>query len=155
MFDVYPETSPIKVDCGPTCLKMLLAYYGTEVELNTLIAECNLKLDGCTGKDLLAAGRKHGLDMRAYNMSVDVLIKQDRPSIIWWRYSHWCVFCGTDDEGKCVICNPDRGRYGIDKQSFSGFYSGIALFNGEPYDIDHFAEDYFCENEPEPEYFEA
>ncbi len=65
-------------------------------------------------------------------MSADELIRQDRPAVIWWRYGHWCVFCGQDDQGRVVICNPDRGRYGIDPGSFASLYSGVALFNGEP-----------------------
>ena len=136
MFDVTPVTSIKPTDCGATCLKMLLAYYGTEVDLDKLIIECNTKLSGCTAGDLIRAGKAHGLDMKAYAMDAEELIRQDRPAIVWWKYGHWCVFCGTDEAGKVAICNPDRGRYRMSAELFTAFYTGISLWNGVPADID-------------------
>lgn len=135
MFDVKPITSKIPIDCGATCLKMLLAYYGNYVDLSTLIKDCDTKVVGCTAGGIKRAGVKHGLDIHAYNISAEELIRQDRPAIIHWKANHFCVFCGIDEDGKVVICNPDRGRYGIPVKSFSSFYYGVALFNGEPNDL--------------------
>lgn len=135
MFDVKPITSPRPTDCGATCLAMLLDYYGTEVPLEDLIRECNTRLIGCTAADINRVGRAHGLDMRAWEEDAASLLAQDRPAIIWWRYSHWCVFCGLDDNGDVVICNPDRGRFPLDADSFATLYSGVALTNGEPQDL--------------------
>ena len=132
MYDVIPVTSKKPTDCGATSLKMLLAWYGLDVSLEELIAACRTRIVGCSAADLLRVGKSRGLDMKAYQMSADELIRQDRPAIIWWRYNHWCVMCGRDDQGRVVICNPDRGRYGIDQGSFAALYSGAALFNGEP-----------------------
>lgn len=135
MFDVTPVTSPKQLDCGATCMKMLLSYYGTDVPLNTLIRECNTRVIGCSGKDLMQAGRKHGLDMMAFQMDAEELIRQDRPAIIHWKHTHWCIFCGMNDKGEVVICNPDRGRYPLDAGTFASFYTGVALFNGDPEDL--------------------
>lgn len=135
MYDVTPITSDIERDCGPTCLKMLLAYYGEDVPLSDLTRECKVGIVGCSGADLLRAGRVHGLDMKAFQMDAEDLIRQDRPAIIWWKYTHWCVMCGKDNDGNVVICNPDRGRFGIDPESFAVLYTGIAIFNGEPNDL--------------------
>ena len=135
MFDVKPITSPYQVDCGPTCLKMLLDYYGTEVDLEQLIKECNTRMIGCSAKDLMRVGKAHGLDMICFKMDADEVARQDRPSSIWWKYGHWCVCCGQDENGQVVICNPDRGRYRMSLNLFTAFYTGVALFNGEPHDI--------------------
>lgn len=135
MFDVKPITSPKPTDCGATCLKMLLDYYGQDVSLDQLIEECNTRMSGCSGKDINVAGRLHGLDMKAFKMDTAELIRQDRPAIIWWRYNHWCVMCGVDARGDVVICNPDRGRYPIDPETFATMYTEIALFNGDPADL--------------------
>lgn len=132
MYDVTPITSPKEVDCGPTCLQMLLAYYGEDIDLDTLIKECNVKISGCTGKDLMRVGNAHGMDMKAFKMDAEEIAVQDRPSIVWWLYNHWCVCCGLDENGQVVICNPDRGRYRMSQSLFKAFYSGVALFNGEP-----------------------
>lgn len=135
MFDVIPITSPNPTDCGATCMKMLLAYYGEDVPLDDLIKECNTRIIGCTAKDLLRVGRAHSLDMKAFKMDPEELVRQDRPSIIWWKYSHFVVLCGQDDEGKIVICNPDLGRYRMSFATFASFFTEICLFNGEPSDL--------------------
>ena len=135
MFDVLPVTSPNPTDCGATCMKMLLAYYGTDVPLDDLVKECNTRIIGCTAKDLLRVGRAHGLDMKAFKMDAEELVRQDRPSIIWWKYSHFVVLCGQDEEGKVVICNPDIGRYRMSFSTFASFFTENCFFNGEPHDL--------------------
>ena len=132
MYDVTVVTSPKTMDCGATCLKMLLSYYGTDVDLDVLTGELNTRVMGCTGKDVMRVGRAHGLDPVAYKMDAEELIMQDRPAIIWWRYYHFCVFCGKNAKGEPVIINPDRGRYAIDKGTFKSLYSEFAIFNGAP-----------------------
>lgn len=135
MFDVKPITSERPNDCGATCLKMLLDYYGIEVPLAELIKDCNTRIIGCSGKDILVAGRKHGADMTAWKMDAEELVKQDRPAIIHWKYCHWVVFCGKDDDGNIVICNPDRGRYKMSYGIFESFFTDYVLANGEPHDL--------------------
>ena len=135
MFDVLPITSSKAVDCGPTCLAMMLQYYGATYDMDSLITECNARLIGCTAKDILRVGRAHGLDMKSYKTDLDGLLTADRPAIIWWKYCHFCIYCGEDENGQVVICNPDRGRYRMSKGIFKAFYSGIALFNGDPEDM--------------------
>ena len=136
MFDVIPVTTDKMIACGPASLKMLLAYYGIDVPLETLIEECNTRIVGCTASDIMRVARAHGLtDIVCYQMDGDEVIRQDRPAIIWWRYTHFCVSCGRDDHGNAVICNPGRGRYPLDEESFCSFYSRVAIFNGEPHDL--------------------
>lgn len=133
MFDIIPVTSPLNLDCGPTCLKMLLKYYGEDVELSQLNEECHLRPGGCSAKDLMRVAREHGMnDIVTFKMDAAELVTQDRPAIIWWKFFHWCVFCGQDENGKIVIVNPDRGMYRMSKGLFTSLYSGIALFNGDP-----------------------
>ena len=136
MYDVTPITSEHPTDCGATCLKMLLDYYRIDVPLDQLIKECNTRLIGCTAADVLRAGRLHGVEMHAYKTDLDGILKVDRPAIIWWKRKHFCVLCGVDEGGNIVIINPDRGRYRMSKSLFGAWYSGIALFIGEPVDID-------------------
>lgn len=152
MFDVTLVTTRHQIACGPACLKMLLAYYGTDVDLDTLITECGVSVNGCTAADVLRVGRAHGLTaMAAYREGSDAVLRQDRPAILYWRHQHFVVYAGLNDAGEPVICNPGQGRYAIDVGSFNALYSGIALCNGRP--ADQFPADYFGENEPEPDYF--
>ena len=135
MFDILPVVSPRSTDCGATCLKMLLAYYGQDVALETLISETNTRLIGCSAKDLVRVGSAHGLDMKAWQTPAADLYDDDRPSIVWWMYNHWCIYAGLDDDGRVVIVNPDKGQYRVSKGVFKSFYSGVQLTNGEPQEV--------------------
>lgn len=135
VYDVTPITSSKKFDCGATCLQMLLNYYGTKVDLDVLTEELNTRLVGCSAKDMLRVGRVHGLDMKAWKETAEDVLKQDRPSIVWWKYCHWIIVCGVDDNGKVVICNPDKGRYRLSKSNFEVMYTGVCLTNGTPEDL--------------------
>lgn len=143
MYDVIPVTSDKPLDCGPTCLKMLLAYYGTDVPLEQLTEECGITVAGCTGADLMRVGRAHGLDMQCFSMDAAELVRQDRPAIVFWKHSHFVVFAGREDDGRVWVCNPDRGRYRMTEGTFAAIASGldahpgqvIGIFNGEPHDL--------------------
>lgn len=142
MFDVKPVTSERQTDCGPTCLKMLLEFYGINVELQQLIQECGVDIIGCSANDLTRVAREHGLtEITIYSMDAEELVKQDRPAIIWWCWNHFVVFCGKNDKGEIVICNPDRGRFPIDFGTFKTRMTGIkpgqgiSIWNGEPHEI--------------------
>lgn len=133
VYDVIPVTTSNQVACGPTSLKMLLEFYGIHVPLDQLIDECNTRLIGCALKDLMQVARAHGMeDVTAWKMDAPELILQDRPAIIFWGYTHFCVFCGRDDKGNVWICNPSRGKFPLDEGTFRSMCSEIALFNGNP-----------------------
>ena len=68
MYDVKPVTSPKPYDCGPTCLKMLLDYYGIDVPLEQLTRECAPTMVGTSAKTIMDVGRAHGLDMQCFSM---------------------------------------------------------------------------------------
>lgn len=134
IFEITPVTSARPTDCGATCLKMLLSYYGQDVDLETLIRDCHTGITGCSAKNIIEAGRKHGLDLKAWQCGPQDILDSDRPEIIWWMYNHWVLFGGVDDDGKVVIYNPDRGRYRVSRATFASFYTGVSLSNGDPRD---------------------
>lgn len=132
MYDVTPITTAHETACGPACLKMLMDYYGHVVPLDDLIRECSVKVIGVTMKDLKRVGNAHGMDMVAFKTDADDVLKLDRPAIIHWRYTHWVVFCGLNDEGDPVICNPASGRYSIPVDYFNVYFTDYMLTNGIP-----------------------
>ena len=135
MFDIPPITSPHPKDCGATCLKMLLAYYGIDVPLEQLVKECKTDFFGSSAKNIKNAGIAHGLDMAAWKSDAEGVLSSDRPTIIWWLFDHFVVYGGLDDDGKVVIYNPDKGRYRVSRGTFASFYTGVALSNGMPEDL--------------------
>ena len=154
MYDVKPFTTAHASACGPACLKMILVYYGKEIPFDTLVAECGITVTGTTISNLLRVGKAHGLDMRAYKMDAQDVLNLDRPAIIHWRYTHFVVFCGRDENGEPVICNSASGRFSLPIDDFKRFYTGYALTNGQ--NDDAFPEDYFGEKSEEPDnYFDG
>lgn len=149
MYDVATVTTEHATACGPACLKMLMGYYGKEADLNDLIRECGIAVTGTTLKQLMHVGNAHGLDMRAYRMDATDVLKLDRPAILHWRYTHFVVFCGIDDNGEPVIINSVSGRFPLPKEDFCRFYTGYVLTNGQNDDV--FPDDYFDENPQEPD----
>ena len=135
MYDVIPIITPHATACGPTCLAMLLGYYGIDVPPDDLIRECGVTVAGCTAKDLLRVGRAHGLDMKTYKETAEDAMSMDRPAILWWRYTHFVVFCGLSEKDEPVICNPSSGRFPISREAFARCFSGIALTNGDTGDF--------------------
>lgn len=159
MFDITPVTTKHSTACGPAALKMLLAYYGQDVPLETLIEECGVSVNGCSAATLLRVGKAHGIgdDFKAWQEDPADVLVQDRPAIIWWCYSHYIVFAGLNDKGEPVICNPSRGRYAIDAGTFKLLVSGIkegtcvALCVGKPLNMRRVAADNYAAGE----YFES
>lgn len=148
MFDVLPVTTDHATSCGPACIKMLLDYYKQDdVSLEDLIRECNVTTTGCTMGDVRRVGNAHGLNLIPYHCDAVSLMAQDRPAIIWWRYTHFVVFCGMNENDEPVICNPSMGRFPISKEAFKRFYSEVECCNGEPKDYAPRAERNYAKDE--------
>lgn len=152
MYDVIPVTTAHPTACGAAALKMLLAYYNIEADLDQLVTELGIGVAGCTGNDIKRVGNAHGLDVRFYKMDADGVFATDRPLILWWRRKHFVVFCGMNKKGEPVICNPSSGQFPISVDAFKRLFSEIAFSNGKTDDI--FPDDYFGENTPTPDYFD-
>lgn len=125
MFDIKLTTTRHTTACGPACLKMLLDYYGVEVPLETLIEECGITVNGCSVATLKRVAQAHGLDASIWKEPPGDVLTQDRPGIVWWRYTHYVVYGGLNDKGEPVLFNPSRGRYAIDAGTFAVMATGI------------------------------
>ena len=132
MFDIDVITTPHATDCGATCLAMLLSYYGIKVSVADLISEVGVSSVGCTARSMRIVGNMHGLNLNAYGWGGAVVASMDRPSICWWRYRHFVICCGKDENGKVVIIDPDKGRYRLSVDSFAKLFTNVSLFNGIP-----------------------
>lgn len=140
MFDIELVTTRKAAYCGPCCLKMLLEYYGIEADVDELAAELGVRIGGCSGGDMLRVGRARGLvELKAYNEPPAEMLTQDRPGIVWWEYNHFVVVAGMNEKGEAMVCNPTRGRYPLDVETFT---NKCAKLEGGQYVI-------FCNGQPE------
>lgn len=115
------------VECGAASLAMVLAYYKRYIPLERLRIDCNVTRDGSTAKYIAKAAQKHGLQVKAYRMSVEDLQKRrDFPMILHWDFNHFLVLCGFRGN-QAVLHDPAAGEVSVDMERFTSSFTGVVL----------------------------
>jgi NHLM bacteriocin system ABC transporter peptidase/ATP-binding protein len=116
------------VECGAASLAIILSYYKKFLPLEKLRQDCGVSRDGSKASNVLAAGRKYGLECKGLKRRVETLKELDLPAILFWNFNHFLVLEGFDDENDCVYLNdPAEGPRVVDMKEFIGSYTGIVL----------------------------
>lgn len=112
-------------DCGPTCIKMLVKYFGKNASIQQLRELCNIDREGVSIKSIVYAAEKIGFDALAlkatiqkYNTLTDipVLEELEKPLICLWNDNHFVVVYKTKGE-YAFIADPARGLKKITLQN--------------------------------------
>ena len=56
------------VECGATCLAMVLTYYGRKTSVSECREFCGIGRDGLTARSIAQAARNYGLRVRAFSL---------------------------------------------------------------------------------------
>jgi len=85
------------MDCGPTCLKMILKYHGIDRSLSALRKDCFMSRKGSNLTDLALAAEKHGLkSIPIVSVGLkEILDAELFPSVIPWNGTHFVVLCAV------------------------------------------------------------
>lgn len=144
MFKFYKQYN--SMDCGPTCLKMIIKFYGKEISLQTLRELCNLDREGVSINAIINASEKIGLNAiglkSIINKSNDIdniplLEELSLPLIAFWNNNHFVVIYKIK-KGKVYIADPATGIYSIEllkikEHLFSeNNYAKVILFEPTP-----------------------
>lgn len=113
-------------DCGPTCLAMVLAYHGIDVDLSALREETNAGRDGVSARVLLDTGRRHGLIGRGVSTTVAGLRGLPAGSILFWNFGHFVVLERVVRD-HAEIVDPALGRRRIALSQVADSFTGVAL----------------------------
>ena len=128
-----------KMDCGPTCLRIIAKYYGREVPLERLRQASYIDREGVSLAGIKEAAKQIGLETFSVLITWEDLIeKAPLPCIVHWEGNHFMVVYRITPT-KVYISDPAKGKYSLSADAFKrGWLSaekkGIAMFL-EPMDI--------------------
>ena len=115
------------LECGASCLTMILAYYGKWMPPEQVRVDCGVSRDGSNAKNLLKAARNYGLNANGYRFEPESLRNEGTfPCIVHWDFNHFVV-CDGFKGNKVMINDPARGRIKITMEEFDRSFTGIAL----------------------------
>lgn len=98
------------MDCGPTCLKMVAAYYGKQLSLNYLRELSDVRSQGTSISGLTYASEKLGFKTLAAELSQEILLeKAPLPCILHWDHNHFVVLWHLT-ETHAYVGNPALGK---------------------------------------------
>ena len=133
----YQQTE--QLNCGPTCLRILLKYYGKNVSLQRVMSLSENTREGSTLYSLSSTAEDFGLKSFGAQLSPKTLAEEDTPlpCILHWQQFHYVVLYKVK-KNRYYLADPAVGKVVLSEDEFlSGWIgedanleteSGIALF---------------------------
>ena len=89
-FPLYTQHDAM--DCGPTCLRMVTAFYGRHFSLQSLRENCFISQQGVSMLGISEAAEKLGMHTIGLRIPISRLIEDvSLPCIIHWNQNHFVV----------------------------------------------------------------
>jgi NHLM bacteriocin system ABC transporter peptidase/ATP-binding protein len=114
------------VECGAACLGIILAHHGRWVPLEKLRVDCGVSRDGSNAANVMAAGKRYGLEAKAYKVELEAFSGITPPCILFWEFNHFVVLEGIGRD-RVYLNDPAFGRRTVTYEEFDKGFSGIAL----------------------------
>lgn len=125
-----------QMDCGPTCLRMIAAFYGKHYTLNEMREISFITHLGVSMLGISMAAEKLGFRTIGVQISFGQLVKEARlPCIVHWNQQHFVVIYRITQK-KVWIADPSAGKFKYSKEEFchcwlstkeDGVDTGVAL----------------------------
>jgi ATP-binding cassette, subfamily B, bacterial len=112
------------MDCGPTCLQMIGAYYGKHFSLNTLRQKSGIGKNGVSLLGISEAAESIGFSTIGVKLSYDQLLHEAKlPCIVHWGQNHFVIVVKKKDSKwrrrrSVVIADPAQGIMEINDTEF-------------------------------------
>ena len=118
------------MDCGPSCLKIILKYYGIDVPLEYLRGVSNLSNSGVSMKSLNDASRNLGFETLASKVDFDQLRNiVSLPCIAHWNQNHFVVIYKINNR-KVFLSDPGIGLISYAHSEFKQHWLEISSEQG-------------------------
>lgn len=120
MFTKFPnEIQHDKMDCGPTCLKLIAKFYGRFYPLHFIRDLCGTTREGISILNIVHAAEKLGMKSRAVRCSLNQLQEDiPLPAVVHWNDSHFLVVYKVD-KNNIYVSDPSKGLLKHPVKTFS------------------------------------
>lgn len=106
------------MDCGPACLKMVAAFHGKNVTMDTLRKKCYITKSGVSFLGLSEAADSLGFRTLGVKVPLDILKeKVPLPCIVHWRQKHFVVLYKINNN-TVFIADPATGLVKYSSEEF-------------------------------------
>lgn len=122
------------MDCGATCLKIVLKSYGKSISIHRIRSLCQTTKDGVNLLGISQAAEKLGMRSYGIKIAIEQLIQADLPCIIHWKQNHFVVLYKIKNN-KFYISDPtasslmvyERGEFTDNWYSTEDIKEGVIL----------------------------
>lgn len=141
-------------DCGPSCLAMILQYYGVSMDIDFLRIQCAIGKNGVSLGAISRVAEKIGFHSSGGMVSLHYLVNEvNFPCIVHWNQNHFVVVYKAQKKRNGEFCiyvaDPMKGLLSYNEEEFcehwvstqtNGEEKGVALLL-EPTDQFYFQKD--------------
>lgn len=120
-FTFYKQ--PDRMDCGPTCLRMVAKHYGRNVRVQTLRKLCEINKEGVSLLGISDAAEKIGFRTIGAKLKLANLHEVELPCILHWQQYHFVVLYRIK-KNKFFIADPSKGLLTADEKDFQLNWAG-------------------------------
>lgn len=106
------------MDCGATCLRMILKYHGQLVSIHKIRKLCQTTKNGVNLLGISEAAEKLQMRTLGVRLKLDQLDEIELPSILHWNQNHFVVLYKIS-RAKYYIADPAGGLITMDRREFS------------------------------------
>lgn len=118
------------MQCGVSCLKMVLTYFGRNRSIEELESVCHPTHDGVSLWALSQTAEYFGLKTSCGKYSIQEIVETVLPCILHWNQNHFVVLYGikqTKGRTRYYIADPAKGKYILNEQDFTDCWVGSSL----------------------------
>ncbi|SDT43443.1 ATP-binding cassette, subfamily B [Mucilaginibacter mallensis] len=119
-----------KMDCGPTCLRMMAKYCGRNYSIQKLRTICKITRNGVNLLGLSEAAEQIGFRTIGVKLTIDQLKEVQLPCILHWRQNHFVILYKVKKD-RFYIADPADGLITLSYQQFrKNWFSHKELHDG-------------------------
>ena len=133
MFQKFPIFKQLEImDCGPTCLKMVAAYYKKSISIKTLRDYSSFSREGVSLLGIAQAAEKIGFQSTGCKITYEQLLTEAQlPCIVHMNQNHFVVVTPNINKKTINIADPTNGLIKLTKQDFLTSWLSTKTTDGE------------------------